>query len=263
MTTDSLHEHAYQDKFARFYDVLTGHKDYAAEAAAVSRWVSATAGFRALHILEVGCGTGKHARLMAEGGHQITAIDIAADMIAIARETPSSVRFLAADVATLNEGNFDLALSLFNVVNCILSFDALEDFFREIASRLAPGGKFLFECWNPVAIIAAPPVTVERRFMNGGRCYVRLVTPKADLFHQRLTLTYDISIHDEIGVTGAGASPVDRFTSVHELFLFTPQELHRLLTQAGFYDIAFLTALPDLSAAGASDRMLAVTCRRA
>ncbi len=92
---------------------------------------------------------------------------------------------------------------------------------------------------------------------------MRLVTPRADFFHQRLTLTYDVSIHADDGREDAQATPLDRFTSVHELFLYTPEELRRLLERSGFRDIAFATALPDLAPPGADDRMLAVTCRRA
>ncbi len=149
MAHESFRDHAYEDKFARHYDVLTGHKDYAAEADALNRWIGTRTGSGARRILEVGCGTGKHARLMAGHGHHVTALDLAADMIAVAKETPSTVRFLAEDVAKLDDGNFDVALSLFNVANCILSFDALENFFSAIASRLAPGGHFSSNAGTP------------------------------------------------------------------------------------------------------------------
>lgn len=254
MSTD---DGAYGANFARHYDVLTGHKDYDAEVAALDAKIRAA---QAKRVLDIGCGSGRHARLLQERGYDVTAIDTSPDMIAIAAAAPGKVRFLARPLAELDEGPFDFAVSLFNVVNCLETFGQLEDFFRQAHRRLRRGGGFLFECWNAVAVIAAPPTIVERTYIHDGQKLVRTATPSPDFFHQRLRLTYDVEISPGDG--GALKDGGRRFTSVHDLMLFTPAEIQDLLMKAGFGGVEFFTALPDLAPAGPHDRMLAVSCQK-
>jgi len=54
-----------------------------------------------LEVLDLGCGTGFLALLLAEGGHHVTGIDLAADMLALARAKAAArgldIPFLEAD----------------------------------------------------------------------------------------------------------------------------------------------------------------------
>ena len=85
-------------------------------------------------MLDVGTGTGAGALLAAERwpDAQVTGIDVAPAMIAVAREkaTDPRVRFLVADVATLDPGEgYDLVMLL-----------NMPPFFEHVASLLRPGG---------------------------------------------------------------------------------------------------------------------------
>lgn len=253
----------YEDSFAKYYDILTSHKNYPREIEMLQAYVQGDMGSGPKKILDVGCGTGIHARGLGACGHLVTALDVSSDMIDIARSRPSDVRFLALGLAELEERDFDVALSLFNVINCLNSLRELEDFFAAVAFRLKSGGEYLFECWNAIAVIAAPAETVERTYLMDGRRFVRVVTPRHDLFRQRLQLTYDIRIFaDGVAERNGIGEPEEQFSSVHNLMLFTPVEILFCLERAGFTDARFHSALPDLKSAVEGDRMLAVTCRR-
>ena len=73
--------------YGRYYDLLYADKDYAAEAQYVASLLER---FRITpcsklqtpnsRILEFGCGTGKHARLLAEMGYEVTGIERSAEM---------------------------------------------------------------------------------------------------------------------------------------------------------------------------------------
>ena len=55
------------------------------------------------------------------------------------------------DVADLPEGEFDLAVSLFNVVNYIEHFEDLLAFFKGVHQRLTSAGMYFLDCINGVA----------------------------------------------------------------------------------------------------------------
>lgn len=254
---------AYGEKFAKYYDVLTGHKDYGGEIAALNEFIRRRTCDQQLRLLDVGCGTGAHARGLCELGHAVTALDLSNDMISVALATPSRVRFLAQDVALLDERDFDFAYSLFNVINCLLSFQGLEAFLAAIYDRIRSGATFLFECWNPIAVVASPPEVVERTFFHNGRHFVRRVTPKSDFFNQRLRLTYDVKIFAQSPLPDSGFALLsDHFYSTHDLMLFTPQELRYFLEKIGFLDVNFRSSLPGMNPVVDKDRMLAVSCRK-
>ena len=71
--------------YARYYDLLYKDKDYSAEVKYV---VNKIQNFcpKAKKILDLGCGTGKHAALLAEVGFEVTGIDQSRDMIALAEK---------------------------------------------------------------------------------------------------------------------------------------------------------------------------------
>src|SRR5439155_17130287 len=78
-----------------------------------------------LRVLDAGCGEGRFARMMAERGARVTAIDLSSRMIELARgaeeNDPLGIDYHVADMADLSllpSGEFDIAvayLSLFDV----------------------------------------------------------------------------------------------------------------------------------------------------
>ncbi len=250
-------ERTYNSDFADYYDKITAHKDYGVEVDALVGRLGAAGVGPGARVLDLGCGTGHHARLMATRGYAVTAVDVSPDMIRVARSYASPVELRCVDIAELAEDGFAACYSLFNVVNCLDGLDALERFVRAAHARIAPGGMLLVEAWNPIAVIAAPPEVVERTYTYPDEHIVRRVTPHPELLHQRLRLDYDI----EVFTPGASVAH-RRFSVAHHLVLFTPLEIEHVLRRAGFADVAVHTALPDLAAPTATDRMLAFTARR-
>jgi SAM-dependent methyltransferase len=242
----------YGRDFARHYDVIVGHKDYAAEVDALDRLIRGAVPSGRPRVLDVGCGTGTHALLLAARGHEVTGTDLSPEMIDIARAKGGAPTFACLPLDRMEPGAFDFGYSVFNVVNCLAGLDELISFFADVAARLIRGATLLVESWNPIAVIAEPPETVERVFVDGGRRIVRTVTPRCDFLRQRLDLTYRIVAH-----AADGADRAPELEVVHGLVLFTPLEIEHALTRAGFTGVRVLTALPDLREATASDRMLA------
>jgi SAM-dependent methyltransferase len=247
-------ETTYNADFAAYYDLITGHKDYAGEVEALAALIDrATTGARP-RVLDIGCGTGGHAALLAERDYEVTAIDPSPEMARRAQAKAERAAVSCAEIATLDARDFAFAYALYNVVNCLDSLDALLDFAGRVAERLVQGGTFLLEAWNPVAVIAAPPEKVVRTYETDVGRVSRTALPRPDFLRQRLDLDYEIVVEGASGRANA-------FTVTHELMLFTPLEIEFALTSAGFGDVRTLTALPDLREATADDRLLAFSSR--
>jgi malonyl-CoA O-methyltransferase len=71
---------------------------------------------RGLHVLELGCGTGRHTRRLVDGGARVTAVDFSSGMLARARAEIASdmVTFVEHDLQKalpFERAGFDLVLS--------------------------------------------------------------------------------------------------------------------------------------------------------
>lgn len=248
----------YNRDFADYYDRITAHKDYQAEIETLVRYLRNAVRHPNPKVLDVGCGTGHHAALLAEQEYDITAIDLSPDMIRIASSKHANVKFKCGDIAEMPQTGFHFSYSLFNVINCLESMKGMIAFFKAVFERLAPDGVFFVESWNPIAVIAVPPETVERTYEYEDEKIVRKVTPFSDFLNQRLDLQYDIDVYS----TGGQPEKVKSFSVTHRLVLFTPLEIEYCLEQAGFRNIIRYTALPEMHQVTASDRMLAFTCTK-
>jgi malonyl-CoA O-methyltransferase len=117
-------------------------------------------------VLEIGCGTGRHTERLASQGNDVTALDLSAGMLAVARAKPAlaHVRFIEGDV-------FDLEVAPgeeFDVVLAALVLEHLADlptFFRRVASWLKAGGSAYFSEIHPSRMQAGSGA----RFESGGQ----------------------------------------------------------------------------------------------
>ena len=103
-------------------------------------------------VLDAGCGEGRFARMLAERGAQVTAVDLSAKMIELAREEerahPLGIRYEVADLAELSclaDGEFDLALAYLSLFD-VKDYEAA---IREVARTLIPEGRFVFSISHP------------------------------------------------------------------------------------------------------------------
>ena len=108
------------------------------------------------HVLDLGCGEGYVARLVAQAGAQsVFGIDISGEMVAraqaAARGAPCPMTFKSGDATNFREfprEQFDRVMAVFMV--SYLSRAEMTEAFRTVRSRLAPGGRFIFTVPHPL-----------------------------------------------------------------------------------------------------------------
>lgn len=98
-------------------------------------------------VCELGCGTGKMTRLLADAGYDMIGVDMSEDMLAIASmENPQQILYLCQDMRELElYGTVAAVVSVCDSMNYLLEEDDLLEVFQRVNEYLEPGGVFLFD----------------------------------------------------------------------------------------------------------------------
>lgn len=132
-------------RLARIYDSLDPDRSD------LDAYAAMAAEFGARTVLDVGCGTGTLACLLAARGLQVTGVDPAAASLEVARAKPGAdaVRWLHGDATSLPPMQAGLAVMTGNVTQVFLTDAQWDATLRGVHAALAPGGRLVFETRNP------------------------------------------------------------------------------------------------------------------
>jgi len=109
---------------------------------------------KTLRILDVGCGTGRHAIELAKRGYAVTGIDLSECQLERAREKAGqenvAVTFIQADARKLAFKNeFDVCIMLCEGAFPLMETDEMNfEILENVARALKAGGKFIFTTLN-------------------------------------------------------------------------------------------------------------------
>jgi SAM-dependent methyltransferase len=209
---------------AEVYDLIyASFKDYPAEA----RQLAALIRDRhpgARRILDVACGTAEHARLLTTThGFLVDGLDLDPEFVRIARGKLVHASVFAADMTSFDVGrHYDVILCLFSAIGYVRTLRNVTATLRRMAAHLAPGGLVIVEPWFPPGGLEAGRVFVKTA-EAGGVSVSRMSHCEVDGRLSRLRFEYLIGRADGI----------ERASEVHELGLFTPDELGDCFREAG------------------------------
>ena len=102
-------------------------------------------------VLDVGCGTGTFACMLARRGVEVTAVDPAAASLDVARSKPGAeaVRWLHGDATSLPSMSVDAAFMTANVAQVFVTDDGWTATLHGIRRAVRPGGWLVFETRDP------------------------------------------------------------------------------------------------------------------
>ncbi|AFY91641.1 class I SAM-dependent DNA methyltransferase [Chamaesiphon minutus] len=222
------------DNYARYYDLLYQDKDYEGEAQFVDRLIQTHAP-QTKTILELGCGTGNHAMLLATAGYQVCGVDLSAEMLEYASrqcdrvspEVAARLQFSQGDLrqvrfvsgASQNENRqFDAVISLFHVISYQTTNQDLLAAFETAKIHLKPGGVFIFDIWYGPAVCHDPPTVRIKRLANRSIQVTRIAEPIVYPNENLVDVNYHVFIKD----LSNGA--IEELKETHTMrYLFKPE----------------------------------------
>jgi SAM-dependent methyltransferase len=231
-----MSETVFGGTYANVYQALYHDKDYAAECDFVETAFRAM-GVPVRSILDLGCGTGGHAILLASRGYRVVGVDRSESMLAIAKrraaETGACVEFRSGDLRSFDAAqSFDAVISMFAVMCYQTENEDLEGACATAARHLTPGGVFLFDGWYGPAVLKDPPTERLRMVEGDGRRIVRFTSPVLD------TARHTVETRFTVWVTEQNAITAETRESHLMRFLF-PREIAYYLRVAGFGEPRF------------------------
>ncbi len=210
-------------------------------------------GWKPRTVLDVATGTGAVALLLAKEGYRVTGVDLSPRMIDVARRKAlaqgvgEQVVFLCQDATrlALPPQSFDLAVSLFDSLNYILTAKGLQDAFAGVFTSLRSGGGFIFDLNSEYAL--AHNLFSQDNFWDEGAEVKHLWTARYNARTRMATVEMEFYLPDG-GV----------FREVHKERAHRHGDVIRFLRAAGYEFLDAFDAYSFLPAGPRSERIFYV-----
>ena len=104
-------------------------------------------------IIDLGCGSGEHVDALRKHRFRVEGLDIAPEMIEVARNRFPDCIFHQGDMRDFHGDRiYDAAVCLFGSFDYILENEDVEKSLKNIRELLRPEGLFILEVWNAVPL---------------------------------------------------------------------------------------------------------------
>ena len=226
-------------EYAPFYDG-SGHVRFAVLAAQYLQELLVQHPVAGHHALDLACGTGTLAIMLADEGWNVVGLDVSAAMLKIARakadnlDAAGQATFVLGDMrwlwsdnlessAALQPASFDLVTCMYDSLNYLLSEADLAACFAGVAHALRPGGLFVADMntWHFLA-------------HDWGEHEVVEVTGFVQVAQSRFDEAIGCSTMRLTCFVGDDQRGYQRFDETHVERAYAPETIRQLLEAAGF-----------------------------
>jgi len=252
---------SYLDRHAELYDLFYADKPYAQEAAFVAERLAENGVAPGSRVLELACGTGRHAFELEKLGYEVVATDYSPDMLACAARARASrgsrVELLEQDMRALKVPGapFDAVVSLFDSIGYVQTNDAVLAVLVGAREHLRPDGVLVIEFWHAPAMLRGYDPVRVRRWQTPEGEIVRISETALDCARQLAHVSYSIM---EIARDGS----LRRLKETQTNRYFLVQEMAGWLDRAGFEPLRWCSGFDATRAIDADTWHVVVTARR-
>lgn len=231
-------------EYSKYYDLLYADKDYEREADYLYDLIREQAPYAA-GLLELGCGTARHALHLSAKGLAVTGVEKSETMLAMARanleRAPGHrVSLRQGDLLEYrDEKRYDCVVSVFHVLSYQTSESMIRRFFRTAADHLNPEGLLLFDFWYGPAVLTQRPETRVKRCENDHMQVVRIAEPDLDLARDTVCVQYQVFCKNQ------PQGELQEFSENHLMRYFFLPQLSQLVEAAGLRCLEFRAWLSD------------------
>ena len=245
------------------FDLVAPHYDALMRGVPYKRWIEYLEQLLKIHdlepkrVLDLACGTGSAAAIMAAKGWEVVGVDLSEKMISEAirkaKKKQLPVAFHAQDAAELSLDGppFDLVVSFFDSLNYIVQPDRLDMAIHRVFAHLRPGGLFVFDLNSAFAL--------KHAFFDQKN------TDSRDRLRYAWKSTYDEASRlctVRMRFFWRNSRGVDEeFREEHVQFAYEEDEVRRWLLRAGFEDVETFHAYTLRPVRETTDRIFFVARR--
>lgn len=224
--------------YSKYYDLLYQDKNYQAEVDYISSLLKRFSP-ESKSLFEMGCGTGKHAKMLADKGFDVYGIDISNSMLEQAKEL--GVKCEIGDARYYRTGKvFDSVLSLFHVASYQTTDEDVLNYFETASSHLNPGGIFIFDLWYKPAVLYQRP---EERIKEVENDFIRI---KRLCSLKHIEEDCIVKVHYDLEITDKATDKLETVSEDHSMRYFSIDEIKNF---AGQKNIEIIHAEEWLSSA--------------
>ena len=222
-------------EYAAVYDLIYQDKDYSGETDFVAELISRFCPLEpaATKVIDLACGTGRHAMELARRGYSVEGSDISDGMVKVARKSATDlglpVRFHNESFQTSHAigGRFDVALAMFASLGYLTEAPDFSLACANVRKLVPAGGLFIFDVWNGLAVLREYSKERVKRAEGRGLVVERVSRTALDEIRQIADVRFSFSVTRRDG-------SVATFDEQHLVRFFFPRELSDLLQSLGF-----------------------------
>lgn len=204
-----MQKHGYRD-LAHLYDVVTSNKDYVKEVDFLKKIFED----ENIHsVLDVGCGTGTHMKLLEEEGFRCDGLDLSEEMLEVAEEKVKGDLFHADMANFYLEDSYDAVICMYASFNHLLDEERARNTLKVFKEHLKEGGLVVID-------LHVPHGDGEKTEEFNGVTRKMQWSYDEDTGMEETDVVFQVDgeeIHDH-----------------HTMKIYSPSQLERILVQAGF-----------------------------
>lgn len=250
----------YGEFVARYCDVVYEKVRDTQREIRFLHWVfQELAGIEVRKILDVACGTGRHAIPLGKNGYTVTGVDRSQPMLDVlggkAGQAGIEIPITRCDMKDIGfKEEFDAIICMYTSFNYLLTDQDIEKALAAFHRALRPGGIAILDLMNPIFYIGKfREITVEHH-QEGQLCIQRT-------FKHTLDEVRSLWYQDEFVVADDGNS-VSTCREIHITRMFTYPEISRFIRDAQFVDIKCYGNFTDLVPVQDKAERLILVCKR-